>query len=214
MGHHQDRAHPHFKLQWGLLALVLCVLGGVLAWTHYADRQALEAAERSRLTAQLKVIDNNLEQQLNAVGKVISLVRTSLPLLNAQKNGNALIEQRLRALTDAMPGVRAIIVLDAQGTMQHSSDAMLIGQNFGQRDYFATAQHSSDPTALHVSAPFKSAFGDHSINVFKVIQNDKGAFVGLIGCILNRDYFSTLLGSVLYAPDMWSQWHMAMAVCS
>jgi diguanylate cyclase (GGDEF)-like protein/PAS domain S-box-containing protein len=181
----------------------MSAIGVVVAWSSYSDHLAIEAAERSRLTAQLKVIDINLEQQLNAASKVISLVRTSLPLLNAQKNGDALIEQRLQALTNAMPGVRAIIILDAQGTIQHSSQAELVGQNFRQRDYFVTAQQNGDPNILHASAPFKSALGDLSINVFKVNQDDKGAFAGLIGCIMDRNYFSTLLGSVIYAPDMW-----------
>ena len=204
MGHHQTRGHLHFTLQWVLLALAMAAIGIVLVWASYSDHLEIEAAERSRLTAQLKVIDINLEQQLNAASKVITLVRTSLPLLNAQKNGDALIAQRLRALQDAMPGVRAIIILDAQGTIQHSSEAELLGQNFRQRDYFVTAQQNGDPNILHASAPFKSALGDLSINVFKVIQDDKGTFAGLIGCILDRDYFQTLLASVLYAPDMWS----------
>ncbi len=204
MRRHRARGHLNFTLQWWLLALVMAISGCIGAWTHYAAHQALEAAERDRLVAQLKVIDINLGQQLNVASKVITLVRTSLPLLNAQKNGGELIEQRLRALKDAMPGVRAIIILDAQGTLQHSSQAELLGQNFRQRDYFVTAQQNPDPNILHASAPFKSALGDLSINVFKTVQDEKGAFAGLIGCIMDRDYFSALLGSVLYAPDMWA----------
>lgn len=200
---HRARGRLHFSLQWWLLALVMAVSGGIMAWTHYADHQAIEAAERDRLTAQLKVIDVNLEQQLNVVSKMITLVRISLPLLNTQKDGDTLIEQRLKALANAMPGVRAIIILDAQGTLRHSSQSELVGQNFRQRDYFVTAQQNPGPDILHVSAPFKSALGEFSINVFKVIQDDKGAFAGLIGCIMDRNYFSTLLGSVIYAPDMW-----------
>jgi diguanylate cyclase (GGDEF)-like protein/PAS domain S-box-containing protein len=198
----RTRGYLNFTLQWALLALVMAATGALLAWTHYTHRQEIEAAERNRLVAQLKVIDNNLARQLDSANKVIASVRDDLPFLTAQKNAHASIERRLQSMVDAMPGVRAMIILDAQGTLQHSSDSKLVGQSFKQRDYFATAQQSSDATVLHVSAPFKSAFGDININLFKTIRDEKGAFAGLIGCIMNRDYFSTLLGSVLYAPDM------------
>ena len=103
-----------------------------------------------------------------------------------------------------MPGVRTITVLNAEGVVTTSNRADLVGENFGKRPYFETARRLADPNVLVVSPPFRTSLGVFAMNLVMMIPGPKGEFAGVVSTTLDPDYFKTLLGSVLYAPDMWS----------
>ncbi|MBF0476726.1 MAG: hypothetical protein HQK59_13030, partial [Deltaproteobacteria bacterium] len=53
-----------FLVQWGMLALALLTLGGVIGYDVYKNRIEVEAGERNRLLTQARVVAENLGQQL------------------------------------------------------------------------------------------------------------------------------------------------------
>src|SRR5690606_36245348 len=76
-----------------------------------------------------------------------------------------LLGLRLKALSDAMPGVRTLNVLDASGTVIASNRAELAGKNFADRQYFTMLTQTPDPGDLYLSQPFASVLGAYSMNL-------------------------------------------------
>jgi hypothetical protein len=100
-------------------------------------------------------------------------------------------------LTDAMPGVRTLAVLDATGTIVASSRAELLGVNSRQRELFAVPRGSQDAAVLYVSPPFKSVLGTLVVAVGRVLSGPHGEFAGVVTATLDPDYFDVVLRSVL-----------------
>lgn len=191
-----------YLTQWLLLGTALLILGTFIAWNLYSEYRSTDAVERERLSTQAKVINENLGRQLISTNLALDSIRSDLPYLSAQKDGKLLISQRLQAMREAMPGIRAITIFDAEGTLTARSPDQFVGQNFSNREYFKIARDGGDPTKLYVSPPFQAATGEHVINMVKVLTDAHGAFNGALLASLDPTYFSVLLDSVRYAPDM------------
>lgn len=187
-----------YSTQWLILGIALLTLGGATAFSLYLERDRTERREQDRLLAQSRVIQENIEQNLASVNKVLADLRRELP----QHRPN--LGERLKTLTDALPGIRTLVVLDSDGTALASNRPELSGENFAYRDYFKIPRQNPDPDRLFVSSPIKTSLGIYGINVARTIPGPKREFAGIIVATLDPDYFKTLLASVLYAPDMWT----------
>ncbi|MGD0283844.1 MAG: PAS domain S-box protein, partial [Dissulfurispiraceae bacterium] len=142
-------------------------------------------------------------QHLEAVNRGLQLVREELPEWRAF--GWREVNHRLKALDDAMPGIRTIYITDALGTVLATDRAGLSGKNFSSREYFYVPRRQPDPKTLYISPPFKtSETRIIGMNVTLIISGPHGEFNGIITATLDPLYFSNILSSVLYAPDMWS----------
>lgn len=189
-----DRLFPRLTL-----ALAMLVVGGIIIFTLYQEHGRIEQRERERLSAQAKMIDENLSRQLDSVYRALKGIRTELPL-----NGLEMTRLHLRALTDAMPGIRTILITDASGQIIACNWKQVIGQNTRSREYFQAALTTMDPATLHVSPPYRTLLGKFVITTAIMIPGPKGEFTGVVAASLDPEYFNILLGSVLYAPDMWA----------
>jgi PAS domain-containing protein len=178
------------------------MLGGGIGWSLYHDRQELEGEERERLSRRASMIDENIRRQLFATNRALESIRRDLPLLKRQKDSTGLINDRLQALVEVMPGVRTLLVYDADATVIASNRKELIGRNFRERDYVKAALQSRNPAVLHLSAPYTTALGAFAMTAVKLIADDRGQVLGMVGVSVDPDYFKTLLHSVIYAPDM------------
>ncbi len=142
-------------------------------------------------------------QHLEAVNRGLQLVREELPEWRAF--GWQEVNHRLRGLDDAMPGIRTIYITDARGTVLAADRAGLSGKNFSSREYFYVPRRQPDPKTLYISSPFKTLVtGIFGMNATLIISGPHGKFNGIITATLDPSYFSNILSSVLYAPDMWS----------
>ena len=184
-----------------LLGTVLLILGALVGYWHYGERGRVEALERDRLQGQARVIDENLGHQLEGVNNALVGVRNDFPRSDSKSIAPG-ASRRLKALAGAMPGVRTISILDAEGTVLATSRDELIGMNFSQREYFKVPREYPDPATLYVSPPFKTVLGVFLINVTRVVTGSRGKFAGIVSAALDPDYFNVVLRSVLYAPDM------------
>ena len=192
-----------FLVRWLLHGLAMAALGGLIGFQLWVEYDRAESMERERLINHARMIGKNLSQELDATYQALLGVRAE-PGHWAQAAGSGQASQRLKTLVDAMPGVRTITVLNAEGVVTTSNRADLVGSNFGKRPYFETARRLADPNLLVVSPPFRTSLGVFAINLVMMIPGPKGEFAGVVSTTLDPDYFKTLLGSVLYAPDMWS----------
>jgi len=185
--------------QWLELGMALIILGGAIAFNLYLEHGRAATREQDRLAVQARVIAENMERHLASASRALEGVRSDF--LHWKESSG--LQLRLKAITNAMPGIRTMSVLDAEGTIFASNRPELIGNNFSYRDYFQAAQQHPNPDMLYVSPPFKTVLGASAINLTRVISGPRGEFAGIVTATLDPEYFRTLMASVLYAPDMW-----------
>lgn len=185
------------------LALALLVVGLIIAYTLYLEYVRIEQRERERLATQAKVIDENLARQLEGVYRALEEIRKELPLWRGRHDMKT-ANFRLRVMADTMPGIRTFLIADAQGTIISANREQVVGQNIRFREYFQAPLKNRNYSTLHISPPFKTILGNFVINVSLMTPGAKGEFDGIVSAALDPEYFTILMGSVLYAPDMWA----------
>lgn len=193
-----DHLTPRLALAAGLL-IAACFIG----YSMYQQHERIALRESERLATQAKVINENLGRQLDGIYLALQGIRKELPGWEG-KDGTELANRHLRALADAMPGIRTIMIIDAAGTITFCNREQVIGQNVRHREYFQAPFNGRNLKILYISPPFKSILGNFVINIGMMIPGPKGEFNGVVSAALDPEYFKILLGSVLYAPDMWA----------
>ncbi|MEP6738797.1 MAG: diguanylate cyclase [Caldimonas sp.] len=191
-----------FTAEWLALLFALAVAGALITWSLFKTHLAVDATERDRLRVQARVVDENIGQQLDGINRALASVRDEY-LATPVYSVSTLISTRLKALSDAIPGVRSMVLLDADGNVVASSVDMLLGRDFSDRDYFRAPRASHNAATLHVAAPYQTSLGNYTVVFARAITGPNGAFVGAVAAALEPEYFEVLMRSVLYAPDMW-----------
>ena len=187
------------NLIWSGILGFLVFLGLLLAGQQYREYNRTIADTEDRLMAQARVVDENLGANLIFINVLLSDVirmQHGTPRIRAAE-----MNAYLRHQDDLIPGIRTIFVTDAHGRIILSSKEKIIGFDGSGRDYFKTAFKISDPARLIITPPFQTVLGTSVVTVTRAIIGDNGNFQGVVSASLDKDYFSTLLGSVLYAPD-------------
>ena len=188
------------KRQWIILGIFLLMLLTLLAGSNYREHDRIGIRERERLLTQTRVVQENLAWNLESLNKILATLQQD-PSIHSFDTTHS---QRLNALTDAMPGVRTIFVMDTEGTIRVANRPELVGRNLKDRDYFKIPQQDQDPDMLYVSPPFKTVLGNFVINMSRILQAPDGTFTGIVTAALDPLYFATLLASVNYENDMWT----------
>lgn len=193
-----------FRREWWWLLLGALLTAALLATGLWIERAQIEARERRHLAQQARMLHDNLVPQLVAINHVLASLQADAPRWREQGAGMALLNQRLQLLFHALPGVRSLNLLDAQGRVQASSHDELLGQGFGQRDYMQSARSGLPPETLLVSRPFEGALGGWVLVLGRSLQAADGGFDGLLTASLNPEYLHVVLQSVRYAPDLFT----------
>jgi two-component system, sensor histidine kinase and response regulator len=195
------RPAPSFYSQWIMLALFVTLIGVLGLYSILQQRKLIESNERDRLQAQARVVDKNLGKQLEAANFALQGLLNDMPLFRGTAGLRA-ADHRMKALSDAMPGIRTMFLVDATGRITASNRSELLGRDLGYRDYFTVPRRNPDPALLYVSPPFKTVLGAYLINLTRIIPGPHGEFNGVVSAAIDPDFFNILLSSVLYAPDM------------
>lgn len=185
--------------QWLILCVALLTLGGAAALALYVEHGRVEEREQNRLMTQARVIQDNIEQNLNATSQVLVDLRNALARRHWRQRE---LNDYLSTLTNAMPGVRTLLVLAGDGKVAAASRPELLGLDLAHRDYFQTARQNHGADTLFVSAPFQTALGIYGVNVARTLAGPNSEFSGIVVATLDPEYFRTLLASVIYANDM------------
>jgi len=193
-----------FRMEWFLLVSGLVLAGLLIGGSIYTDHRNISRREHDRLTVQAGVIEKSVGSVFSVVDRVLLGLRADLPAWQAEPNGMARANQRLRAFASAMRGVRTLLVLDADGDVIAANRPELLSQNFSYRDYFQTARDHPDRNRLYVSPPFLTSLGVWSMNLVRVISGPNGEFAGIVSATLDPDDLRFMLGAVLYEKDMWA----------
>ena len=186
---------------WALHGLTMTSLAWMIGYPMYVDYLRIERQERLRLEGQAVTVGKNLARELGAIHHALQGVRADRAYWGQTPAGQP--SPRLVTLVESMTGIRTFNIYDSEGTVIASNRLELIGKNFKQRAYFETARSLSDPSVVVVSPPFQTTLGVYGLNLVMMISGAHGEFAGIVSVTLNPDFFNTLVGSVLYAPDMW-----------
>ena len=192
------------RQEWLLLGVAMLVAAVFVSWGRYAAHRAVDTQERARLEGQARAIDENLSRQLIGAYLALGSVREDHATLWKATELPERASRRLKAMSEAMPGVRTLTLLDADGRALASNRSELIGRDLADREYFQQARARPDPAKLYLSPPFRNVLGVFSINLTIVLPRADGGFGGVVTATLDPDYFSVALHSGLYAPDMWA----------
>lgn len=184
-------------MRWVFLGLGLLLIACILGVNSYVNHRDIDATERDRLTHQVNVVTANLSERLQTINNTLDTIRNELPGLQREGDTN----QHLHAMVVAQIAIRSLVVMDANGDSIASNRPELVGRNFRDSARFQTISQG-DPDLLYISEPFVTVLGNFAIGVGKAITTEQGKFNGYVLAIIDANYFSNLLGSVRYAPDV------------
>ncbi|HUP08121.1 MAG TPA: diguanylate cyclase [Caldimonas sp.] len=186
--------------EWLALLLGLVLAVALIGFELQRRHASVGDNERDRLAVQARVVDENVSQQLDGINKALLSIRAEYAQSAGERPGSS--SARLKTLSDAIPGVRNLFMLDAAGIVRNSSEPLLVGRHFGDRDYFVIPSRERSTEALYVSPPLRSLSGHYVIVVGRVLLGPTGRFEGVVVAALEAEYFEVVLRSVLYAHDM------------
>ncbi|WP_432377230.1 bifunctional diguanylate cyclase/phosphodiesterase [Duganella sp. P38] len=185
--------------EWLMLGFVLVLSGLLIAYFVWNERSLLLTSNIERMRLQTLIIDENLSHQLEGVRSALDSVRETL-----RAGGSCTAECRrtlLQSLKRAMPGVRALLVLDRKGAIVMSDDD-LRDSRLDDHDYTSRVERMRDPDTLYLSQPYENTPGVFNIKLSMAIIGADGVNNGAVSAILNPEYFDAVMRSALYAPDM------------
>ncbi|OYY62419.1 MAG: hypothetical protein B7Y51_08625 [Burkholderiales bacterium 28-67-8] len=164
------------------------------------DHKALEVATRERLTDQASSVNENLSRLLESTSTGLSVLRDEFPLpLRPDSNATKHLIAHARALT----GVRAVMVLDADGVAIASNHPQLIGMSFGDTQRYRAIRSSHDPDMLYVSQPFVTPLSKvRTVSLGRAVVDAHGRFAGCVLAVLDPESFEVLMQVTAYAPGV------------
>lgn len=193
-------APPRQAAPWVFLALVLILLGAQTTWSQFDARQHVEAEARDWLENHSKVLHDTLERDLHSIDAALRYLSEHGPQHMAQPGGIGHFTAELVTLSEVLPNVRALLVLDARGTMLASNRAELIGGDFAERDYFAALRRAPSPDRLHVTPPFTTLLGVYTLALLRPVYDARGEFAGVVAAVLEPERLSEKLRGMHSPP--------------
>ncbi|WP_229262549.1 bifunctional diguanylate cyclase/phosphodiesterase [Duganella radicis] len=192
----------HYKkltVEWLMLGFVLALSGLLIVYFVWNERGLIMTSNVERMRLQTLIIDENLSHQLEGVRSALDSVRATLRPGSAC--GTECRRTLLQSLKRAMPGVRALLVLDRKGAIVMSDDD-LRDRRLDDRDYTSRVERMRDPDTLYLSQPYENTPGVFNIKLSMAVIGAGGENDGAVSAILNPEYFDAVMRSALYAPDM------------
>jgi diguanylate cyclase (GGDEF)-like protein/PAS domain S-box-containing protein len=148
---------------------------------------------------QAMVIDQTLRYQLEGIRWALESLRGALaPDSNCSQACRTTL---LRSLKRAMPGVRALLAIGPDGRIALSDDA-LGEQRLRDRHYLDRLARVCNGSTLFISHAYDVQRKQANIDISMSLAPGDGCGRGAVSAILNPDYFSAVMRSALYAPDM------------
>ena len=189
--------------EWLVLAGVLLMSALMVGYFIWSERRLLIASDIERMRMQTLIIDENLQHQFEGVRNALDSARRAFHPTNAC-NGECR-RVLLQSLKRAMPGVRALVVVDRRGHILLSDDD-LRDARLDDRQYTSQVASMHSPDTLYLSQPYENTPGVFNIKLSLALTGHEGRSDarpgGAASAILNPEYFDAVMRSALYAPDM------------
>jgi diguanylate cyclase (GGDEF)-like protein/PAS domain S-box-containing protein len=193
-----------FLGEWLFLLVALTAFGGYIGYSQYQDYLQIEIQERERLTTEAAVIEKNLVPQLHSANHALETIRDDLSHWRMEKDGQWRTNRRLQVFADILPGMRVLLVVDADGRITASNNATLAGASLAHREWFQLAARNNAPQTLYLIPPIKSLIDTYVMALARSVTRPNGEFGGVVYASFDPDFARTQLDSVLYTPDAWA----------
>ncbi|MDK9715484.1 MAG: EAL domain-containing protein [Sulfuritalea sp.] len=193
-----------FLGEWLFLLAALTAFGGYIGYSQYQDYLQIEIQERERLTTEAAVIEKNLVPQLHSANHALETIRDDLSHWRMEKDGQWRTNRRLQVFADILPGMRVLLVVDADGRITASNNATLVGASLAHREWFQLAARNNAPQTLYLIPPIKSLIDTYVMALARSVARPNGEFGGVVYASFDPDFARTQLDSVLYTPDAWA----------
>jgi diguanylate cyclase (GGDEF)-like protein/PAS domain S-box-containing protein len=188
--------------QWLCLGAVL-LLGWILAlsWLRI-EREALHRHEGEKLQGLVQALDGVVAQQLLAINTALRTIEGQ----RAAREGAALqgLTPLLSTLAEAMPGVQALSVLDAEGRPRASSSPRLASLAEAHRGGFALVREGADADRLYVAPPQGEPGGAQTLTLMRALRDPGGRLLGAVAALLDPAYFRLVLRTAQPSAETFS----------
>ena len=179
------------------MALVLLGVAALVAALRWNARAEIDRAENERLDGQARAVQRILARQLESAYAALVGVREDAAGWTTDTVA-VTASRRFKALSDAIPGLGTVALLDARGSVRAASRLTLIGADLAAR------LPTAGQMALSLNPPRRDAGGQMAIDLVLPLAPGQGVDGGggAILASLDSDYFRLVMRSVLYASDM------------
>lgn len=186
---------------WTLLATVLVVVWSLLALSiHKGYRDAQDGA-RQMLEHQVKFAESNLSRQLQITSYALDMVRRASWLQTTATFNQSEANAELKNLVSLMPGVRTLLVVNADGKVLASNRTELLEKSmYGSERYLAISTNPH-PDLLYLSPPFLTPLSNWAISASKMLVKGNNEFNGYVLAVMDPSYFGSMMQSILYTED-------------
>lgn len=191
-----------FRFEWLLLTAALLVLGGSIGLSLALQYQRVEQEESDRLRAAAQVLGEMIGQRLAGAERALRTLDRDLAPSNGPAHAALTLTLPLNAIASALDGIRVVRVLDARGRVSGSSRAEPLGKDFSAREAFNSARQRREPAMVLTASPAPAMPGGQVFELSRAIPDGRGGFAGVVVAELDADYFSVLVDSLRYAPDV------------
>jgi signal transduction histidine kinase/ActR/RegA family two-component response regulator len=189
-------------LEWLALAALLIAACGYTAYALWDSHREADRAQRSRLERQGVVAERLLSTRLQATTNALDSLRADAPGILRQPDGVARLNERMAALVSAMAGVRTFLLVNADGVAVASNRPELRGMSFRDGERYKAIRANPRRDLLYVSPPFLTPLGNWALSLGRALLDDRDAFDGYVLAVIDPEYFTLLLESLRYAPDV------------
>ena len=191
--------------EWVALAAALTAVGFFLFYIHLSEVDRITAGERGRLQVLTGVVASDIQNNLTTVDHALEGATRDFLVGHGTIQASNDLLLRLQAVETAIPGIRALFVLDHNGMVVTASKPVLLDRDLHFRDYFQRARAQPDKDMLYVSAPFQSPRKEKDlvVTVARAVIGEDGKFAGVIAAALSQDFFTDSFAPIVYAPDVW-----------
>jgi PAS domain S-box-containing protein len=190
------------RIEWMLLIVALLVINTFIGFLHFSSTVQLRASEQQRIQVFTDVLANDIENNLIVINRVLEdIIRDDLAGTYSASSGTNLTSH-LQRMEAAMPGVRALVVVDTTGKVVATSNAQLTNLDLSSRAYFKQAQSHPDKATLFLAAPFMSLKKDLIITLSRMLPAADGSFGGVVLATFDPSYFTGIFRQLAYAPDL------------
>ncbi len=199
-------------LEWVFLVGGLLLFSAALLLPLALERSRLIEQEGSRLTASAQIIEQSLDRSLFGINRSLDVVRDQLPLWQQQPDMQARATSQLKAFADAMPGVRAMFILDDQGNGVAMGafgipqiPAAAVHKNFSHMPYFQALWQHPDALTLYVSEPYRTDNGQFwAVNLSRAVVGPDGRLQALVAAVINIEELALMLEATRYVDDQYN----------
>ncbi len=191
------------KKEWYFFLFCFILVLTVMFFAEYRECKNSKLRQAEKLSSQVKVVQALIAHQFDAVDDTLNHITHNLSSWQWTRGRSNTADQQLLTLVDAIPSIRWLAVLDADGIVTSSSKADSIGRDFRSRAYFTAPKSNPDPKKLYISPPFKTVGGNWTINLSRVILDSDKKFVGVVTASLDAAELRIILSAVRYSSGMW-----------